>query len=267
MADNMKKFKKNLHIFFLLSKYSLVTTIQTKMAAVLFTIAKLLRFGMFFFFIYYLVAHTKTIKGYSVDQALIFFLTFNIIDSLSQAFFREVYRFRQMVISGELNTVLVKPYPVLLRVLVGGVDVIDVVISLGYVALAVYMISVSSGFGVISLLAYVGLIINSLVLATAFHIGVLGFAIMTTDVDHSILIYRDLTSAGRFPLDIYKEPLRSFLTFIVPVGVMMSFPSQALFGKLNLLQDIVGIALSFTTLWLSVLFWKSSLKKYQSWGG
>ncbi len=263
----MNKFKKYAKIFWILSKYSIATSTQSKISTLLFTIAKLIRFGMFFFFIYYLIAHTKTIKGYSVDQALIFFLTFNIIDSLSQALFREVYRFRQMVVSGELNTVLVKPYPILLRVLVGGVDPMDLVISLGYVVLAIYMIGISPFTTALSIGLYSGLILNSLILATAFHIAVLGFAIMTTEIDHSILIYRDLTSAGRFPLEIYREPIRSFLTFIVPVGVMMSFPSQALFGTLSLLQGTVGIVLSFGALWLSLRFWRSALRSYQSWGG
>ncbi len=263
----MKKIRQNLEIFYLLSKYSIATATQSNLSFVLFFIAKLIRFGMFFFFIYYLVTNTKTLSGYTVDEALIFFVTFNIIDSLSQALFREVYRFRQMVVSGELNSVLVKPHSVLIRVLVGGIDPMDLLISIGYIVLAVYMIQATGAVSAVSGLVYIGLILNSLVLATAFHIAVLGFAIITTDVDHSILIYRDLTSAGRFPLEIYREPLRSFLTFVVPVGIMMSYPSQALFGTLGLLQGAIGIAISIVAMFLSLYFWQYSLRKYQSWGG
>jgi ABC-2 type transport system permease protein len=258
---------KYLKIFWMLSKYSIATATQSKVSTLLFTIAKIIRFGMFFFFIYYLVAHTKTIKGYSVDQALIFFITFSIIDSTSQALFREVYRFRQMVVSGELNTVLVKPYPVLLRVLVGGVDPMDIAISVGYVLMAIYLIHASGGASVLSITMYAFFIFNSMVLATAFHVAVLALGIRTTDIDHSILIYRDLTAAGRFPLEIYKEPFRSILTFVVPIGIMMSFPSQALFGTLGLLAGIVGVVLAFGSLWLSIRFWNSALRSYQSWGG
>jgi ABC-2 type transport system permease protein len=263
----MKKLRQYLEIFYLLSKYSFVTSTQSNVSFVLFFIAKMIRFAMFFFFIYYLVANTKTLSGYSVDQALIFFVTFNIIDSISQALFREVYRFRQMVVSGELNSVLVKPYPILLRVLIGGVDPMDLLISVCYIVLAGYMIHATGAVSVFSGFVYIGLILNSLVLATAFHIAVLGFAIITTDVDHSILIYRDLTSAGRFPLEIYREPLRSFLTFVVPVGIMMSYPSQALFGTLSLLQGSIGITISLVVICVSLYFWKYSLRKYQSWGG
>lgn len=263
----IKRFKKYIHIFWILTRYSMATSLQSKISTLLFFIAKLIRFGMFFLFIYYIVAHTNTIKGYTTNQALIFFLTFSIIDSTSQAMFREVYRFRQMVVSGELNTVLVKPYPALLKVLVGGVDPMDLVISLGYIGLAAYIMQFLPGVSLLGLWLYVGFILNAFLLATAFHIAVLGFAIITTDVDHGILMYRDLTSAGRFPLEIYKEPLRSILTFVLPVGVMMSFPSQALFGTLGMLQGAVGLVLGIGTLALSLRFWGYALRSYQSWGG
>ncbi|KXK11804.1 MAG: hypothetical protein UZ22_OP11002000250 [Microgenomates bacterium OLB23] len=263
----MNNLGKYFEIFWLLSRYSVMTSMQSKVSVALFTVAKLIRFAMFFFFIYYLITHTNTIKGYSADQALIFFLTFSIIDSVSQALFREVYRFRQMVISGELNSVLVKPYPALLRVLVGGVDPMDLVISVGYVCMAAYILYFIPNISAVSLWLYAGFVVNSMVLAAAFHVAVLAFAIITTDVDHGILIYRDVVSAGRFPLEIYKEPMRSILTFVVPVGIMMSFPSQAVFGTLGILQGTVGVILSFGALWLSLGFWRIALRRYQSWGG
>ncbi len=263
----MKNTIRYLKIFLLLSKYSLTSVLQGRIAILLFTLGKLIRFFMFFFFIAYLLQNTSAIKGYTTNQALIFFLTFNIIDSISQAFFREVYRFRQLVVSGELNTILVKPYPVLLRVLLGGVDPMDIGISFGYIAMVIYYMQVTDVFTTISVVSYVLLIMNSLVIATAFHIIVLGFGIISADVDHGILIYRDITSAGRFPLEIYKEPLRSMLTFVVPVGIMMSFPAEALFGKLSLFEALLGILVSFGGLGLSLLLWRSALKKYQSWGG
>lgn len=263
----MKNIRQYIHIFFLLSKYSVATAIQNKIAAVFFTIGKLIRFGMFFFFIYYLVAHTKTIKGYTTDQAIMFFLTFNIVDSVSQTLYREVYRFRQLVVTGELNAILVKPYPTLLRVLMGGVDPMDLVISIGYVFIAAYFIHITPHTSSFAVLNYWLLIINALIITTAFHIGVLGFGIITSDVDHSILIYRDVTSAGRFPLEIYREPLRSILTFVLPVGIMMSFPAQALFGRLGFFEGFIGVVITFGALGLALIFWNAALYRYQSWGG
>lgn len=245
----------------------MATAVQSRIGLALFTIGKIIRFLMFFFFIFFLVAHTNTIKGYTSFQAIIFFMTFNIVDSIAQTFFREVYRFRQLVVSGELNTILVKPYPVLLRVLTGGLDPMDLIVSIGYIVLTVYLIRMTPHQGAFSVISYWVLVINALVIATAFHVAVLGFGIITTNVDHGIMIYRDVTSAGRFPLEIYREPFRSMLTFVIPVGVMMSFPSQALFGTLGLTAGVVGVLIALGSLWLAFIFWNSSLRRYQSWGG
>ena len=66
-----------------------------------------------------------------------------------------------------------------------------------------------------------------LVISAAFHILVLAMGIITLEIDHTVMIYRDLVGLGRFPIDIYKEPLRSLITFIVPIGLMISIPAGA----------------------------------------
>lgn len=264
LVRNMKRY---LIIFALLSKYSIATAFQNGASVILFTAGKLFRFAFFFFFIYYLVDQTQALKGYTVDQALIFYLTFNVVDSIAQTLYREVYRFRHLVVSGEFNAVLVKPFPALMRVLIGGVDPMDFLISLGYVMLTShYALNIYHG-DYLSFLLYWGFVINALLIATAFHIIVLAFGIITADVDHTILIYRDITSAGRFPLDIYREPLRSVLIFVIPVGIMISTPALALFNSLSVVSAAVGLVIGATSIIIAGVCWSSAVKKYQSWGG
>jgi ABC-2 type transport system permease protein len=228
---------------------------------------KILRFLMFFFFVFFLVSKTKTLKGYGVDQAVFFYLTFNIIDTTAQLLFREVYRFRPLVVSGELDTILVKPFHPFLRILVGGVDFLDLIMLIPYLILTLFFAGKIGSFSFVNLLFYFGLLTNALILATAFHVFVLALGILTTEVDHTIMIYRDLTSLGRFPMEIYKEPIRGFFTFIIPVGIMMSFPSKALFGLLSPSLILFSFLLSFVFLTTSLKLWGVAIEKYQSWGG
>ena len=44
----------------------------------------------------------------------------------------------------------------------------------------------------------------------------LALGIVTTEVDHTIMIYRDITAMGRFPMEMYKEPIRGFFTLSSP---------------------------------------------------
>lgn len=263
----MKNLARNLKIFFLFSKFSFKSLTQARLGAIFFLLGKFLRFVMFFLFVFFLVSKTRVLKGYDVNQAIFFYLTFNIIDTTSQLLFREVYRFRPLVVSGNLDLVLIKPFHPFLRILVGGVDFLDLLMLIPYLFLTLFFGQRLGFFSPINLFLYFGLLINSLFLATAFHIFVLAFGVLTTEVDHTIMIYRDLTSLGRFPIEIYQEPIRGIFTFIIPVGIMMSFPPKALFGFLSAKLIIFAFLFSLIMVFASFKFWNFAIKKYQSWGG
>ena len=263
----MINFRRNIRLFTLFSGYSLRTTFQARFGIILFMLGKIMRFIFFCFLIVLIFTKTSLVKGYNLNQALVFYFTFNIVDTAAQVLFREVYRFRYQVVSGSFDLVLLKPHHPFLRILVGGVDFLDLILLFPYIGLAVFFAFQTSQITFLSFAFYLFLLINSFLIATAFHIVILALAILTTEVDHTILIYRDMTLLGRFPLDIYKEPIRGIFTFIIPIGIMMSFPPKALFHTLSLPLGIFSILVSSVLLFLSLSLWNFALKKYQSWGG
>ncbi|MBI4008995.1 ABC-2 family transporter protein [Candidatus Roizmanbacteria bacterium] len=264
-----KSLKKSLRLFYLYSKFSLKTIFQARMGIVLFTLGKVIRFLFLLGLIYIVFSQTRLVKGYSLNQMIIFYLTFNIIDSVSQLLFREVYRFRPQVVSGSFDLILIKPHHPFLRILVGGVDFLDFLLLIPYILLLFYFILFGQHnvLSLQSISAYLFLILNSLFIATAFHISVLALAILTTEIDHTILIYRDMIGLGRFPIEIYKEPVRTIFTFIIPIGIMMSFPPYALFNLLSWQFMLLSFLISSILLTISLKLWDLALKKYQSWGG
>jgi ABC-2 type transport system permease protein len=111
---------------------------------------------------------------------------------------------------------------------------------------------------------YVLLVLNALLIATAFHIAVLSLGIITLEVDHMIMVYRDLASMGRFPVDIYREPIKSILTFVVPVGIMVTVPAKAMAGLIGPLGVALAVAFGLFVFFLSLKLWDHALKKYTS---
>jgi len=257
---------RNLRLFWLFSKNTVKASFQHRLGIFLFLAGKIGRFTVFFLFVYFLLKQTKVLAGYNLNQTLIFFLTFNFIDSFSQFLFREVYRFRPLIVSGEFDLVLIKPHHPFLRILVGGVDILDLPLTLLYIVLLTYFIFRSNFVDPTRIIFYFGLVLNALIIATAFHIIVLSLGILTTEVDHTIMIFRDMTRMASLPIDIYKEPIRSIFTFIIPVGIMMTFPVKMLFGMLSVNFFIVSLLIAFFVLSLSLYLWKTALRKYQSWG-
>lgn len=246
-----------------LSRNALIQLTLDRFGFFIFLLGKLIRFSLYFAFLYFLVAGSSSLAGYNLHQVLFFFLTFNLIDILSQFFFRGVYTFRTLVVSGGFDLYLSKPVNPLFRSLLGGADFIDFV-TIPPLLFGIYYLGSLLNPSFLQVVLYIILILNGLVISVAFHIFVLALGILTLEIDHTIMIYRDLLSLGRFPIDIYKEPLKSILTFIIPVGLMIALPVQALIGisPLNIL--IVAFIVSSLAIFSSIKFWNFALKKYSS---
>ncbi len=260
----MKNFIKYFHLWTKLTINSFLSTVTSRFSATVFLIAKILRFIFFGVFLIALFSKANIIANYTLMQGLFFFLTFNLIDTTTQLFFREVYRFRQLVVTGDFDLVLVKPINALFRALAGGADPLDLFMLVPYIGALFYVGSKLGPLSYLSIGMYLVLLINGFLIATAFHILVLALAIMTTEIDHAVMIYRDLTSMGRVPVDIYREPLRSIITFAIPVGVMMTFPAKAFLGLLT--PEIIALSLLLGVVFFLVCLriWRYSLSKYSS---
>ena len=225
--------RRYLKLYFIMSTHSIKTVLQHKKSIWFFMIGKIIRFAMFFVFVFGLLKSTKFLAGFTLNETLVFYLTFNVIDTFTQMVFREVYRFRYLVTSGELDGVLVKPYHPFLKVLMGGMDIMDLFILVPYIGLLIYFIFRLQDLTTMSLIIYFLLFINAFIIATAFHILVLALGILTTEVDHAMMIYRDLSKMAMVPVDIYKEPIRSLITFVLPIGIMITYPVKGLLNMLN----------------------------------
>ena len=246
-----------------MSRNSFMGMLSQRFGAGIFIIGKLLRFGFFLAFIFFLLKGTKTLAGYNLNQTLFFFLTFNLIDVVAQFLFREVYRFRPLVVSGSFDLVLTKPMSALFRSLMGGADVLDLV-TISPLVLAIYLVGRGLGPSPTDVLFYIFLIINGLALATAFHIAVISMGIITLEIDHTIMIYRDITNLGRFPIDIYKQPLQGILTYLIPVGIMITLPAKALMGLVSPWGVILSFLVGAAAVLVSIRLWNFALTKYTS---
>jgi len=259
----MRKIGKYANLWVKLTANSFMAVLSSRFGAMLFLTGKTLRFVFFLVFLLTLFTQTQFLASYSSLQMIFFFLTYTFIDTVTQLLFREVYRFRSMVVSGDFDLVLIKPISPLFRALVGGADPLDLVMLIPYVGALVY-VAMQLGVTWPGVVLYGILLINAFVIATGFHIFVLSLAILTTEIDHTVMIYRDLTSMGRVPVDIYREPLKTIITFAIPVGVMMTFPAKALMGILSPGFVVVSCILGTVFLMSSFRMWRYSLSRYAS---
>ena len=246
-----------------MTKNSFMVMMSQKLLFGMFLFGKVLRFIFFLLFLYFLVSGTGSLAGYTVTQTIFFYLTFNLIDVLGQFLYREVYRFRPLLVSGDFDLVMSKPMNPLFRVLMGGSDVIDLV-TIPFLIWAVIYVGAKLDPSTLDVLLYILLSINGLVIATSFHIATLATALRTLEIDHTVMMYRDLLNLGKLPVDIYKEPLRATLTFLIPVGIMVTLPAKTFLGMSGWFLIITSFVIAGLSLVVAVRFWNYSLRFYTS---
>ena len=257
----MKRYFK---LWWMFTKNTTSLALQSRFGSLFFLIGKFIRFFMLFYFLYILVSATNNLAGFNLYEIIFFYATFNLIDIIPQLLLRETYRFRYYVIQGFLDYILTKPVSPLFRALFGGSDILDLpllFLSLGFL---IYAGSQIGPFDLTGVILYIALVTNALIIAFSIHVLILGFGILTADIDNSVMLYRDLTRMGQIPVDVYRAPVSLIVTFILPVGIMMTFPVKALLGTLSWNYILVSFLFAFIFLTVSLKFWNYALRQYQS---
>ncbi len=267
--------KKTLHrlyvywtVWLTVAKYALAETFVSRWTNALFFIGKVVRFGMLLFFLLVIKQNVQTFAGYTPEQMVVFFLTYQFLDTLAQIFYRGVYEFSWKVRSGDLDFYLSKPIQPLFRILTGKPDFIDVAFFIPTTALSIYLIrDILLRATSANLATYGILLINGFLIATAFHILILAMGIITVQVDNAVMLYRDINVMTRFPVTIYQEPLRTILLFAIPVGLMNTIPAQVLLHKPLTTTVWLTCVLGVGFFLVSLKIWHEAVKQYTGAGG
>lgn len=248
------------------SKLSIFSILRARFAVFFFLIGKLIRFLFFYIFIHNLAYTAKSIGDFSPSFIILVFLTYSIIDALGQMIFREVYKFKPLVVSGDFDIILTKPYNPLCRCLLGGIDILDAITLIPYIgALVYYLVLIKPDL--VSFLFYLLFLINSMLIIAGIHLLTLTVTLINPGADQTIMVYRDISSLGKYPTSIYNRPLQFALTYIIPVGIMVTFPVLALFNKMSTLGFLFTLLFSLLFVFFGIFSWNRGQRVYQGWGG
>jgi ABC-2 type transport system permease protein len=262
MPPMVVKRLKTYFIYWLkVSSLSLQTLLATRLSSIMFIFGKFIRFFFFLWFLSVLRDRLEKIAGYSLDQLIVFYLIFNLFDILGQFFYRGIYWFREEIVSGTFDFKLFKPINPLFQILTQNTDFLDLPLL---IVVIIFLITKLSSVPWSYFLVFLIVGFNAFLLMTAAHIIVAAIGVITTEVDHTIWIFRDLSTMARFPIDIYAEFIRGFLTFIIPIALIYTFPAKALFGLLSLPAVIITLLTTSFIYYLALRFWHYSLTQYSS---
>lgn len=257
--------KKALRLWWILATNSFKSQVATSLASIGYLIGKFVRFGFFLAYLLAIFSKLPSLKGYDMPAVVLFFMTFNLIDVGAQFLFRGLYNVKYLIDEGDFDKILTQPAPVLFRISSMGVDMLDLLtlIPIGGVTLWT-LTKLSHPVTFSSVLIYLLLLANAMLIAYSFHVIVGGMSVRTQEFESAIWVYRDVMTLGRFPVDVYTHIIRSIFVTVIPIGVMISFPAQALLGLLSWKGVIYAMVLGIGFSIGAQIFWQRSLREYSS---
>jgi ABC-2 type transport system permease protein len=231
----------------------------------LFLIGKVIRLAVSLGFLFLLKNQHVSVAGYTTDQVIVFFLTYQLVDLLSQVIYRGVYIFGQLIHTGNFDFLLTKPISPLFRALTGLPDINDTIFLIPTLGISYYLLTtLSLTLQPTDIIWYLVLLINSMLISTSMHILVISLGVITTQIDSIVWTYRDLARLGQMPITMYLQPLRWILFFVFPVGFMITVPAEVLLGVKPSYSILITTLVGVSSFWISWRVWHWSLKKYSS---
>lgn len=206
------------------------------------------------------------IEGWSYHESLIVIGVFTALQGILEGFIDPNLRaVVQHVRRGTLDYVLLKPIDAQLLVSVARSTPLKIPHILVGLGLAGYMsarLPQPPGAAQIALAGAV------LLAAAGILYGVWTIIVSTSfwfvRVDNLSFLMMSVLDTGRFPVVFYQGAVRFFLTFILPVGLMTTYPALALRGLLDPSRVLLTFLVAALFLILSRVVWRIAVRHYSS---
>lgn len=207
----------------------------------------------------------QTLGGWSLGEAVVLLGTFQVVSGIFTTCIEpNLSWFAGQVKNGKLDSVLIQPVSSLFMISLGRCEPL----ALSQVALGLVVVSLGlhdagtlpPWWGVLGWLVLIGV---GLVIAWASRvlIACVSLWVPSTELD---VLYSALWQFGRYPVEIYRQPLRFFLTYVLPFAFLATFPTAALTGRSGLLLPLLGVAAGCVAVVLVQLVWRAGLRRYTS---
>ncbi len=230
--------------------------------------------GIFIAFWKSVMSHTTSPLGHWSFPELSILSAFSLVATAIMQWFTGLLQLPAKVIRGDLDKYLCRPVSPLFALLVEDVNALSsfyqltsALIILGFICVYYHVPVTVTGVA-----ASVGLLVVgcAVVLLMQACVGLLSFWYGEVSRFNTVLmIARD---CERYPLDLFPLWIRSTLTWIVPIGLISTYPVLTLLHHGT--QDsgalaYVGVGVLLLVIWMLIFatMWRRALRRYESFGG
>lgn len=259
------KIKKYIKIYLQLVNCAFSSYLSNRIDSLGFFLGKIARFILFLTLLVSIFRFTDNLAGYGMYEAILFFLSFNLIDVGAQFLFRGVYFLKKDIIYGQFDYVLSKSVNKLFYTMSRLVDILDLIFLLFIAAGIIYVFEkLGNKVSFHGVIIFILLSINSLVLIFSIHATIAALSIRYFESENLIWLYRESMTFGRMPPEIYSGTIQFIFTFLMPIFIMVAFPIKSMLGMLDMRMLIFAAFLSIMGVFFAIWLWKNSLDYYSS---
>ncbi len=206
------------------------------------------------------------VAGWTFDEALVVMGWFTVVKGILEgAVNPSLTTVVDHIRKGTLDFVLLKPADAQFLVSTAKFEpwrVVDVLGGIAIFAVAFHRMGRWPGAGAIAvallLLGCAALILYSLwiiVVAAAFYV---------VKVDNLSYLFISIYDAARWPVSVFRGPLRLVFTFVVPLAIMTTYPALALLGRLDARLAAQALAGAILFAAFARVVWVRSIGRYTS---
>lgn len=139
-------------------------------------------------------------------------------------------------------------------------QMVDVI--MGFVVMGWAVVDLQQGLGVWNALGFITAILLGAIMIYCFWLMLTTTAFWVIRVHEMVNLFQGVYAAGRWPVGIYPNWLRSTLTFLVPVAFAVTIPAEALTGRLTPVTLAGAAALTIVLLVLARGVWMLGIRNY-----
>lgn len=139
-------------------------------------------------------------------------------------------------------------------------QLVDVI--MGAVVMGWAVSDIREGVGLWNTLGFAAAVLCGGIMIYCFWLMLTTTAFWVVRVDEMVNLFQGIYAAGRWPVGIYPNWLRSILTFLVPVAFAVTIPAEALTGRLTPLTLAAAAALTLVLVLLARGVWLLGIRNY-----
>jgi ABC-2 type transport system permease protein len=139
-------------------------------------------------------------------------------------------------------------------------QLVDVIV--GIVVISVAFVELKGALGVAQLLGFLAALIMGGIMLYCVWLMVTSISFWVIRVQEISNLFEGLYAAGRWPVGIYPDWLRTGLTFLVPVAFAVTVPAEALTNRLSGTSLLFALGMTLLFVILSRGLWRLGLSNY-----